>query len=366
MRKKHVIFTLLLITATFFLMGVKGAELPEVIKRQIHTEKECGVKVIKNRNVEDIRKLKETPDYAKIIVIQASYEKINDELAQILMNWVTENGGSVWFYDSRLAHYFGMENSPINPSGTLSRAMNGEFGDNRKHPGMAINAGAFGNHPLLTGVQGAVVFILKIGEDQYSAVKTGADVKPILKASMSGDEAISAIREVGNGKIVLKTLLWPDQLDGGRLQVNMLEYCAGFPIPQITEKDSPVTDAMLIPNNEASKWETVDVLTLEDGRTLWGKITNSKIDFEGADKSSSYKLEQIKSIKVGKGGQIDTLTDIRSKEHKGFIYAGGDGFLITTPSGTKIKLEKRNITNIIFNTTKEGLNNEELDTKENS
>ena len=365
MKLQYLVFSLFLITSAFFIMGVKGADLPEVIKRQIHSEKECGVKVIKNRNIEDIKKLKEQPDFAKILVIQAAHEKMTDEFAQIIMDWVTEKGGSVWFYDSRLAPYFGMENSPVNPEGTLCRPMNGEFGDSKKHPGIAINASTFGSHPLLTGVQGAVVFIIKVGDEGYSAVNTGGDVKPLLKANISGDQAISAIREIGNGKIVLKTLLWPDQLDGGRFQVNMLEYCAGFPIPQITEKDSPITDSMMVPNNEAMKWEKIDVLVLTDGRTLWGKITNLKIDFEGADKSGSYKTDQLKSIKMGKGGQIDTITDMKDKDYKGFVYAGGDGFLFTTPSGAKIKLDKENIKNIIFNTAKEGLNHGELDTKEN-
>ncbi len=358
---KTILSVIVLFFISFFIMGVQGAEIPESIKKQAHSESECGVKVIKNRNIDDIKILKEKPDFAKIIVLQCQYDKIDEDTASVLMNWVA-GGGTLWFYDSRLAHYFGMESSPVNPQGTLAKPMDGEFGDTRKFPGMAVIASAYGGHPVLTGVTGAAVFILKIGEEQYSAVKSGGDVKALLKIDLASDNAISAIKETGKGKIILKTLLWPDQIDGGRLQVNMLEYSAGFPIPQITEKDSPVTDEMLVPSKAAEEWKEVDLLELSDGRKIWGKIGNLKIDFEGVEKSGSFKPEQLKSIVLGSKGRVDAIVTYKDKEYKGFVSPGADGFLFTTPSGSKIKLEKNQLKSIIFNIDKESMEREHPNT----
>ena len=64
----------MLFMASFLLMGViDGGDIPEYIKRQAHSEKECGVKVIKDSNIKDIENLKSNPEYAKILVLQTSF-----------------------------------------------------------------------------------------------------------------------------------------------------------------------------------------------------------------------------------------------------------------------------------------------------
>ena len=356
MKNKGIkIFSLLMLfIASFFSMGViDGGDIPEYIKKQAHSEKECGVRVIKDSNIKDIENLQSNPEYAKILALQVSFEKFPQEMIEPIMTWVREQGGTLWVYDSRLAEYFGMINSPINPDGTLSKDLVGELGS-RKTPGKAIVASAFGGHPTLNGVNGAVIFVVKIDEDKFSAVKTGEGTTALLKYKLSEDNAVAAIRKEGKGMVILKPLLWPDQLDGLRFQTNLMEYSAGFPVPIITLKDSPITDEMLIPNKSADDWKEIDMLELYDGRLVWGKINNKDFYFEGVTKGRKVKKDEILDITFNeKKSGLDVVTFKNDKKEKGLFSLSVDGINFKTPSGKTVKIGKKEIKKIIFNSNRE-------------
>ena len=340
--------------ASFLLMGViDGGDIPEYIKRQSHSEKECGVKVIKDSNIKDIENLKSDPIYAKFLVLQTSFEKFPKEMIEPIMTWVREEGGSLWVYDSRLAEYFGMVSDPINPDGTLSKDVIGEVGSN-KMPGKAIVASSFGSHPVLNGINGAVVFVIKIDNEKFSAVKCGGGTTGLLKYKLSEDNAVSAIRTEGKGKVILKPLLWPDQLDGLRFQTNIMEYSAGFPVPVITLKDSPITDEMLIPNKSADDWKEIDMIELYDGRLVWGKINNKDFYFEGIIKGRKVKKDEISDITFNeKRSGLDVLIFKNGKKEKGLFSLSVDGINFKTPSGKTVKIGRKEIKKIIFNSNRE-------------
>lgn len=343
--------------------GVKNADIPEAIKKQAHSEKECGVHVVKNRNTKDILRLAKEPDFAKILVLQAQPEEIGEEHLAVLTDWIENHGGTLWFYDSRFAPALGMQPAPINPETNLSRKTTGEYGSVKKHPGIAAVASAAGSHPVLSGVTGAAIFILEVGEDQYSAVRTGGDVQPLLKLDLTDDIAVAAIREAGKGKIILKPLLWPDQLTGGRFQVNILEYSAGFPVPQITASESPVSDELLRESPEFLELRLVDMVQLSDGRTVFGKVLNENVDFEGTSRSRAYATKDLESLETG-AAALDKLTTLKGETLKGYVIIK-DGFLFMTPSGKKVTLPKSDIVKIRFNIDKEADSSGVFDTESN-
>ncbi len=343
----------LFILAVFIMGAVEGGDLPDYIKKQAHSEKECGVRVITDFNMDDIYKLRDDPKYAKILVIQVSPEKFTQDMASVVMNWVSEYGTSLWFYDSRLASYFGMERKDITPEGLLSKDIVGEYG-RRKNQGKAIVASSFGSHPVLSGVNGAVVFILKTDEDKFSAVKCGSGTIALLKYDLTSDEAVSAIKTTGKGKVVLKPLLWPNQLDGLRFQTNIMEYSAGFPVPIVTLKDSPITDEMLVPSKSWKGSEKIDLIELYDGRIVWGEVQTDRFIFEGISIGKELKKEDISSVVFyEKGSGLDIVTLKNKKVEKGLLSLNINGIVFKTPSGKTVRLSKKEIKKMIFDTSKE-------------
>ena len=103
--RKAIIVTVAVIFLLFSFSGAVFAQIPESIKSFYHSDKELGIKVFTGRNVQEIRKLESDPSMAKIVVVQASQEQLTPEFVTILLNWV-KNGGTLWFYDSRLAAFF--------------------------------------------------------------------------------------------------------------------------------------------------------------------------------------------------------------------------------------------------------------------
>lgn len=352
---RHMKFAMLalLLASSFFMMGViEGGDIPEYIRKQAHSEKECGVRTIKDGNVADIFKLQDNPEYAKILCIQTSPEVMNAEYAGIIMKWVRESGHTVWFYDSRLAGWFGMEASDINPEGAFSKEITGEYGG-RKVKGKAAVVSAFGNHKTLSGVNGAVVFLVPTGENTYSAVKCSG-VTPLLKQNLASDQAVSAIREEGSGRIILKPLLWPDKIDGLRFQTNIMEFSAGYPVPVVTEKDSPITDEMMVPSKSSDKWEEIDEVELSDGRTVWGRVNNGEFVFEGISKGKKIKKDEIKTIVFSeKGSGLDAVIFENGKSQKGLLSLSVDGLVFKTPCGKTVRIGKKEIKKISFGLSKE-------------
>ncbi len=362
--RKTVIVT---VAATFFLFWLSGvvfAQIPESIKSFYHSDKELGIKVITGRNVQDINGLESKPSLAKIVVVQASQEQLTPELVTILLNWVKQ-GGTLWFYDSRLASFFGMEAMPLSPEGLNHKKMDGEYGDRKKHHGIAVLGNPYGDHPVLTGVTGAVVFAIEVGKDQYSAVAAHKDTKALLKPDLTKDAAVSALRNEGKGIIVFKPLLWESQVDGARFQGNLKEFSAGYPIPKITTKQSKITDEHLIEKKDSGLKSLIDVVHLSDGRTAWGKVLTDSITFDTPDKTMKVPVQDLKSLELGTSSGMDMIVYKTDKKSTGFCTLKG-GVLFLTPSGAKVTLEKQDIKKILFNESKEAQGRGRINTTKDS
>jgi hypothetical protein len=344
--------------------GTLYSQIPESLKSQYHTDKELGIKVFTGRNKGDVKILKENQESAKIVVVQILPKDMDEETAKIVMDWV-RGGGTLWYYDSRLAQMFGMEQAPIPTEGLMFKKIDGEYGDVKKHPGIALYAHPFGDHPSLTGVTGAVVFLIDVGNDTYSCVNAVGPTKAILKPNIIKDNAIAAIREEGKGRIIFKPLLWQTQVDGARFQGNLKEFSAGFPIPKITIKQSKISDELLVAKKSTNPPSTVDLVTLSDGRTVWGKVVNDSITFETPDKTMQIPLAQIKMLEIDVSSGIDRATTVKEQKINGFFSVKG-GLQFQTPSGVKVTLEKQEFKKVIFNENKEAQGRGRIDSSEDS
>lgn len=341
-------------------------ELPEYVKKQLHSDKELQIMVITGRNLHDVGKLKDDPKCARIVVIQALPEEMKQETYDALLDWAKE-GGTLWFYDSRMARNFGMEPSPISKEEIVCREIEGEYGAIKKYPGIATLAHPFGEHPVLSGVTGVLVFVMKVGDNQYSAVKATGGVKALLKPDLTKDAAVAAEKETGEGRIILKPLLWQKQVDGARFQANIKEYSAGFPVPHITSEQSKISDKMLLENKEAAKLTIVDIVQLSDGRSIWGKVLSESVIFETSEKTLTIPIKELATIEMNLPSGLDLVQYKQNREIRGFLsFKGGLQFM--TPSGTKVLLEKRDMKKIFFDKekNKETDNSGRIDTKENS
>jgi hypothetical protein len=326
-------------------------QVPEALKGQFHSDKELGIKVYSGRNKGDVKMLKENPESAKIVVVQILPKDMDDETTKIIMEWV-RGGGTLWFYDSRLAQAFGMEPAPITTEGIMHKKLEGEYGEIKKHSGIALLAQPFGDNPSLTGVTGVVVFLIDVGDNTYSCVKATGTTKAILKPNIMNDNAMAAIREEGKGKVIFKPLLWQTQVDGARFQANLKEFSAGFPIPRITAKQSKISDELLIEKKCANPSSTVDLVTLSDGRTVWGKVVSESITFETPDKTIQIPVAQLKMLEIDVSSGIDRATTVKEQKLNGFFSVKG-GLQFQTPSGVKVTLEKQDLKKVIFNESKE-------------
>jgi len=340
------------------------AQVPDSIKSQFHSDKDLGIKVITGRNRSDVSLLEKDPASARIVVVQILPKDMTREIADALMKWVRQ-GGTLWFYDSRLAGYFGMEALPVSPERINHKKMEGEYGETKKHPGIAVTAIPFGEHPALTGVTGAVIFLIEVDKDLYSAVKSGGPVKALLKTDLTKEAAVAAFKEEEKGKIIFKTLLWESQIDGARFQANLKEYSAGFPIPKISSRQSRITDDLLVEKKGALSGDRVDILVLSDGRTVWGKVLNETFTFETPDRSLQVSGSAIKDIECDMSSGVDRLIGTDEKKLTGFFTAKG-GVQFMTPSGTKVLLEKQDIKKIFFNRSKEAEVRGRINPEENS
>jgi len=355
------------VAVAFLLFSFSGSvfcQIPESIKGFYHSDKELGIKVYTGRNVQEIRKLEPEPALAKIVVVQASQEQLAPEFVTILVNWVKQ-GGTLWFYDSRLAAFFGMEAMPLSTEGLNHKKMDGEYGDTKKYPGIAVLGNPYGDHPVLTGVTGAVVFAIEVGKDQYSAVAAIKGTKALLKTDLTKTAAVAAIREEGKGMIIFKPLLWESQVDGARFQGNLKEFSAGLPIPKITTKQSKITDEHLIEKKESGLKSEIDVLNLADGRVAWGKVLTDSITFDTSDRTMKVPVQDIKSLELGTSSGMDMIVYKSDKKSIGFCTLKG-GVMFLTPSGAKVTLEKQDIRKIIFNESKEAQGRGRVDTTKDS
>ncbi|HXE72075.1 MAG TPA: hypothetical protein VNO81_05400 [Candidatus Nitrosotenuis sp.] len=203
------------------------ADLSESLKSQYHRPEELGIQIVTDDNLGQLKSILENPA-TRLLVLQAGPDRLTEEQAAGILDWVRA-GHSVWFYDSRLAHWFGMKEYPLRGEQFRWQPETGDLG-NRSTRGAAAVVLACGNHPVVTGVGQCTVFLPLVGEDLYSALEVAGDTVPLLQFAPDSP-ALAALRREGRGLVVFKPLLWPKAFSGERFQLNILEYSAGYPVP---------------------------------------------------------------------------------------------------------------------------------------
>lgn len=269
--------------------------VPEFLKNQLHKEEEYKILVIKGKEPSAlVQKVAAHPGDYKIIVVQCAPEELKVADAVQLLAWV-EHGGSLWFQDCRLAPQFGLQPDPLHVKELVrAKEHKGEYGGRKKVPGVATFSIAPPNSgvPLLTGVDTVQVFLLRVGDDMFSALHLTSDLTPLLKVQVATgqpffDRVIAGVKKHGQGTIVFKPLVFTEQLTGERFQLNLLEWSAGFGIPDFSHMTGETT-----PKNKTSPAATsaanVDRVLMRDKSVL-----------EGAILTRSFKLTVLEPLSTG-------------------------------------------------------------------
>ncbi|MFP4497125.1 MAG: hypothetical protein ACLFQV_02845 [Vulcanimicrobiota bacterium] len=341
-----ILFILIILTST---MGYCESELPEYVREQLHND--ITYTIITENNLDKLDEILAKGHNKHFLVLQAIPEKFEQQHADKLMNWI-EDGGVMWFYDSRLAGYFGMENSPLDKNDIRYKDHRGDLG-NQKVPGISIIA--YSNpateHPVHTGVQAIQVFLSQVEDDKYSAVSSKTPgVIPAFVADVN-PRAIVALKETGKGWVVFKPLLWPKALGGERFQANLKEFSGGYPVPQLGKNIIPM-EAF---EGKPVKLPRYDNVILADGQQVMGMVTAEEFEFMGADGTVTQKVEDIASLKFSPSRNMVELKN--GTEFDGYLMSMSIKF--KTITGKTIELEKENISKITFNIGKDGESNVE-------
>jgi hypothetical protein len=328
------------LAAAFFFMlsGVGRAELPLYIEEQLH--KNIKYEIVTERNIDYISKLKPGSKPVDFIVVQAKPEAFTDANGKAVMDWV-HAGGIIWFYDSRLAEHFGMENSPYSADKIRGQAYNGGYGSG-KVPGLNVvaNVVPFADSEIANGMQSIQVFLMEIGNEKYSGVSSGTKgVVPVFVVNLEA-KAVVAIKKHGKGWVIFKPLLWPEVLGGARFQANLMEFSGGYPVPK--------AEKSLIPSDfnkgKAIKLARYDSLNLSNGEQTIGMVMVKSFSILGGDGTKEFKTSEIKSIHISDTGAKIKLKNDR--EYQGALLSMNID--VKSPTGKKITLEKTKVTNIDF------------------
>lgn len=218
--------TLLLLAVLAFCLPA-SAEMAESLKREFHKMEELGVGIVTNSSLRELDRLMKDPDL-KVLVLQVEPPALTEEQAARIMDWVRA-GHSLWFYDARLAPFFGMKPFPLRAEQFKGKPEDGTIGD-KVWEGLATTGLATGPHEVLSGVGQCTIFLPELEEDTFGAVAVEGDTLPLLQFSPDSP-ALAALRRDGRGLVVFKPVLWTKPLSGERFQSNLLEFSAGFGVP---------------------------------------------------------------------------------------------------------------------------------------
>jgi len=336
--RKLLILTACIVFFIFMLNGIMWAELPEYIKEQLHR----GIKydVITERNLDTLDKYKPGTRPVHFIAVQVPPGFFKEEHAKTLLDWVN-SGGVIWFYDSRLAHYFGMENAPYQKKRIRGQAHEGSYGTG-KVKGMNVVVGI---HPcaeseVISGVQSIQVFLMEVDKDKYSAVSNKTPGVEGLFVANEENKCAVAMRKYGKGWIIFKPLLWPEVLGGDRFQVNLKEFSAGYPVPK--------SEKPLIPSDfykgKPVKLKRYDSLRLANGEQCVGMVMAKDFSFVGGQGTIKVPVDKIEFIEVSMTGDKIKLRD--GKEYVGNLMTLSIELKSTTKK--RVDLSKEDIQSIHF------------------
>ena len=108
--------------------------------------------IISDDNVNTIEKhLKEMEKYPFAVLQVTKKELIPKSLIKSMKEYVN-NGGTIWFYDSRFADFFGMKNSPMEITGLETKGLEAEYGSG-KMIGAGIGAVALKGSIITKGIR---------------------------------------------------------------------------------------------------------------------------------------------------------------------------------------------------------------------
>lgn len=338
----------LLIFVLFFLLRAGAAsadsELPKYIIDQLHGD--IRYTIITERNLNEIDKVPAGFANKHFIVLQAKPESLTQEDADKILSWVRA-GGVMWFYDSRLAHFFGMKNAPYSKKMSRGQDHKGGFGSGQVD-GINVIAGVdpFAEHPVATGLQSIQAFLVKVGDDQYSGVASNtAGVIPIFLVNPE-KKCVVALRKEGRGWVIFKPLVWPKVLGGERFQANLKEFSAGYPVPK-AEKNIVPPD---FEKGKPVKLTRMDSLILSNGDQLLGEVMDKKFTFMGGDGRVQSEVDKIDYFNISPLGDKVKLRD--GKEYSGTLMTLR--IKLKSRTGKKIEVEKENIHSIKFDVGEKG------------
>ncbi|MHC9539016.1 MAG: hypothetical protein AB9903_05810 [Vulcanimicrobiota bacterium] len=218
---RHMIFTVLLFTLIFLSVESCPAPVEASTFRPV---------ILNSDNIKTYDQILKKQSQGSCVIVQSNPELLDDEIVKVLLTWVS-NGGVLWFYDSRMASKLGMQPSSFEAKDFPVKTMEGEFGSEKKFPGVAVGCEATGNHSLTMGVRKAMVFALQVEKGRYSAVLIEDGVTPLLKVQKKDPFALAAIKPHGAGFIIFKPLLWPERYDGGSFQRKLIKFSSKKEVP---------------------------------------------------------------------------------------------------------------------------------------
>lgn len=178
--------------------------------------------VITDANIGDCAAKIKAAGREDFLVVQVSPGKMDEKSAGELRKWV-EKGGCLWFYDSRIAHYFDLRSQPVVLKDMPSKQMDAEFGSGTKITGVAVGVQGAAGNPVTFGVRKLVVFLPKVGEKQYSAVAADPDALVLLTLPQTSS-IVSCRKQLGKGYVFFKPLLWEKHYDGASFQRRLIHF----------------------------------------------------------------------------------------------------------------------------------------------
>lgn len=304
--KKVALSILLFLIAGFLASGFSSAALPKKVQSQLH--KDITILVISQNNVSDLDKLIKDPQKYKILVVQLRSTQCTQEQKDLITKWV-QDGGTVWFYDSRLADWFGMENAPVEATKFDCKSAQGEYSDDKAAEGAIAKSFPASSHPVLTGVNQVMVFLLKVDVVSFSAVKISEDVTPLLKVN-NENKAVAAIKPFGKGIVVFKPLLQQQDGEWDRFQENLKEFSAGYSVPPLAPEEA-----------QAGPTSNADCVYMRDGSLIKGEITQESFDVYPDEEKYPLSLipADIREIDLSQGDEYVTVTLKNGKTIRGIL-----------------------------------------------